>query len=250
MSTPTPRGRDEVLADAIRVLTEAARLTRLSSTDADGREHRRPADWAEFVAQALAGAAANIGSIGQVLAGRPGSWEAAAVRNLLESTVGADGDYLLEHRTEPVTVTLYVDLILSDAGTWKAYDDAQTELQRRYGSSLPPRAIGGVGMLTADQERQLDELAELEMQLDEQRIRDWTAYGRALTAHIETAAAALGLRVPVAVTVELDKWPGDWPGEDAARCDVRDRLRAAAIEATPLPPPDPLQRVRAAGSTA
>ena len=37
-----------------------------------------PIDWAAFVTLALAGAAANIGSVYRILAGRPGSWEAAS----------------------------------------------------------------------------------------------------------------------------------------------------------------------------
>jgi hypothetical protein len=49
-------------------------------------------DWAAFVTEALAGAAANIGSTTQILAGRPGSWEAARVREVLESTVGVDDE--------------------------------------------------------------------------------------------------------------------------------------------------------------
>jgi hypothetical protein len=49
-----------------------------------------PIDWAEFVTLALAGAAANIGGNEQILACRPGSWEAERVRQTLQSTVGVD----------------------------------------------------------------------------------------------------------------------------------------------------------------
>jgi hypothetical protein len=64
--------------------------------------------------RALAGAAANVGSTAKILSGRPGSWEAARVREVLESTVGADDEHLLQHRTTPVTVDLWVDNILLD----------------------------------------------------------------------------------------------------------------------------------------
>jgi hypothetical protein len=77
------------LREAIRVLTEAARLRRprLIRTD-DGdfiddlMEASDQADWAEFVTQALAGAAANFGGVDAILAGRSGSWEAEGVRQL------------------------------------------------------------------------------------------------------------------------------------------------------------------------
>lgn len=65
----SPRPHDEVLADAIRVLTEAAQLTntpmRRTSTgtwEPDPTGTPQPIDWAAFVTLALAGAAANIGS--------------------------------------------------------------------------------------------------------------------------------------------------------------------------------------------
>jgi hypothetical protein len=78
----------------------------------------------------LAGAAANVGSTAKILSGRPGSWEAARVREVLESTVGADDEHLLEHRMEPVTVDLWVDNILLDLDS-DPYDDAFHELDRR-----------------------------------------------------------------------------------------------------------------------
>lgn len=67
-----PRAYDEVLADAIRVLTEATRLTnhRVRRTADGGWEPdphaTEPIDWAEFVCAALAGAAANAGGIAPI----------------------------------------------------------------------------------------------------------------------------------------------------------------------------------------
>jgi transcriptional regulator with XRE-family HTH domain len=127
-----PRPYDEVLHDAISVLTEATRLTnqpmRQTSSgqweaDPDPRA-ALPIDWAEFVTLALAGAAANVGSIEKILAGRPGSWEAERVRQTLQSTVLDDND-LLRHRTEPVVVDLWVESILRDT-TDTSYDDYRT----------------------------------------------------------------------------------------------------------------------------
>jgi len=139
--TSVARPYDEVLHDAITTLTEAAHLTnqpmRQNSSgqwepDPDPRA-ALPIDWAEFVTLVLAGAAANVGGTEQILAGRPGSWEAERVRETLQSTVGVgDGD-LLRHRTEPVVIDLWVESILRDTNdtTYDDYRDAELELSRR-----------------------------------------------------------------------------------------------------------------------
>jgi hypothetical protein len=198
----TGRAADEVLADAVRVLTEAARVS---------------GDWAEFVTLALAGAAANIGSVERVLAGRPGSWEADGVRSLLASTVGWDGDWLLEHRTEPVRVVLYVDEILADLEVAAAYDAAQRELVGREA--------------TTDEE--LDAIADLEGLLEDQRLHDWQDYGDSLKTAVEATAAKLSLRVPVTVTVDLVTYRPY--GEQSQAGAVEEQLVEAARLVTPLP---------------
>lgn len=147
-----PRPYAEVLQDAIAVLTEATRLTNQLSrrTDSGGWEvdpdprAAVPIDWAEFVTLALAGAAANVGSAEEALAGRPGSWEAEMVRRTLQSTVFDDKD-LLRHRTEPVVVDLWVESVLSHLGDSSDddYNDAWFALDERFGtiplpSDLPP----------------------------------------------------------------------------------------------------------------
>lgn len=133
-------GYDELLGRAVEVLTAAVRYERptLRQND-DGKWEPDPdrterGDWAEFVTLALAGAAANAGGIEAALAGRSGSWEAYGVRQLLESTVGDDEGMLWRHRTEPVRLTVYADELLTDADydAVRAYEDAATELQRRY----------------------------------------------------------------------------------------------------------------------
>ncbi|MDN5899603.1 MAG: hypothetical protein L0H74_05990, partial [Brachybacterium sp.] len=98
-----------------------------------------PADWAEFVTLALTGAAANVGGIDVALAGRPGSWEADGVRQLLQSTVGQDEAHLWRHRTNPVEITLHIDDILTDLGdeSWAEYDAATNDLEARYAAATP-----------------------------------------------------------------------------------------------------------------
>ena len=256
---PQQRPREDVMADAIRVLTEAARLTRPvlqrdeTAAQASGQSlwvdsgRREPADWAEFVSQALAGAAANMGGIEAILAGRPGSWEADSVRNLLASTIGHDEQYLLEHRTEPLVIELNIDELLVDLGAWNAYDDAHRELARRYNAIGISTATGMPGdpvtedahtrlePASEEQERQADEIAELEERLEQQRFQDWAAYGQALQAAVEAEAARLtGLTVPVVVRVDLDTFRrGDERG--GVTSGLADRLRDTAIQVTPLP---------------
>lgn len=157
------RTYDEILNDAVRVLTEAARLTnRPVRQKSDGSwepdPHADPLaiDWGAFVTDALAGAAANIGGIDAILAGRPGSWEAAVVGDALRAAVGHDEWDLWRHRTEPVTVVLHPERLLfdNDASDWfDEVDRAEAEIQRRetaitgpgviytYGRELDPRTL-------------------------------------------------------------------------------------------------------------
>lgn len=132
---------DARLADAIAALTAGARIPRPRLTQNEAGEWvedttaaPEQTDWAEFVTLALAGAAANIGGIEPILSGRSGSWEAAGVRQLLESTVGPDENDLWRHRTEPVEITLYVDELISEHGhdVFGEYAAAAVEVGRRY----------------------------------------------------------------------------------------------------------------------
>lgn len=141
------RPYSSVLMDAIAVLTEAGRLRRsvLRPVDApvDGNlrdvrwevdpDRTEQGDWAEFVTLALAGATANLGGIDTAVAGRSGSWEAAGVRSLLESTVGPDESDLWRHRTEPLRFTLFVeDLVIERTRMWEGYNAAEQAIQQMY----------------------------------------------------------------------------------------------------------------------
>ena len=236
---------DQLLSEAVKALTAAARLS-WTRRAPDGSVNTRPCDWAEFLTLVVAGATANIGSFEAILAGRPGSWEAGGVRNLLTGTLGYDEQQLHEHRTEPVVVNINVDDIMFALEVWQAYDEAGTALQRRYDDLGVPRWIGScddapqdLSPVTPEQEQQLDEIAALENQLEQQRQQDWAAYSTALKTHIEAQVPHIqGLRVPVLVIVDSDAVPvnsasGSWGsgvGEPLA-----DPLLNAAIDATRPP---------------
>ena len=251
----------QLLGDAVAVLTAAARLTWIGHRR-DGTRSARSCDWAEFVSLALAGAAANMGGIESVLAGRPGSWEADAVRTLLNSTVGPDEQQLLTHRTEPVVVNINVDDMMVDLGAWQAYDDASDALQRRYSllgladvTPTPGSALDVLAALpaaTPEQELGCERIGELEDQLERQRQQDWASYGAALANHIRAHATQIaGLPVPVVVTVDVALIPamafGTW-GSGVGES-LPERLLHAAVEATPLPGHgrSPLERLEQAG---
>lgn len=174
-----PRPYTEVLHDAITVLTEATKLTNQPMRQSSSGEWEPnpdpraalPIDWAEFVTRALAGAAANVGGTEQVLAGRPGSWEAACVRNTLESTVGMNDENLWQYRTEPLVVTLYVTDVLTDIDdpTVEQYEQAREELERRYQALVDiysgDRPVINIGKLTDE------EAADLQAQMQEYQRR-------------------------------------------------------------------------------
>lgn len=91
--------------DAVTMLTQAA--TRRDS-------HGGPRDFADFLAHVLAATAANVGGPDQLLAGRPGSWEASYVDGLIRGTMGSQPEDWCWYRTQPVVVPLNVAELIED----------------------------------------------------------------------------------------------------------------------------------------
>lgn len=251
----------QLLGDAVTVLTAAARLT-CSGNWRDGTKPAGSCDWAEFVSLALTGAAANLDDVEAVLAGRPDSWEATAVRSLLSSTVGSDEQQLRGHRTKPVVVKINVDDMMVDLGAWQAYDEATDALQRRYRllglahvTPMPGAArtvLAALPAATAEQELGCERIAELEEHFERQRQQDWASYGAALADHIRAhATRTAGLAIPVVVTVDVDLIPaiagGTWGS--GLGDSLPELLLQAAVEATPLPGHgrSPLERLEQGG---
>jgi hypothetical protein len=65
-------------------------------TRAVDKEH----DFAGWLADVLARVAARKGSTEALTAGRPGSWEASLVDQLVKGTVGHDDEYLPDYRDD------------------------------------------------------------------------------------------------------------------------------------------------------
>lgn len=153
----------EVLDSAIRALSEATRLTNQpvrqkpdGTWEPDRNAEALPIDWAAFVTTALAAAAANAGGIDAVLAGRPGSWEAGVVRDVLTAAVGDDESDLWRYRTEPLKVIINPEEILSDidSSTWFAdVDAAEAELTRRENAISPGQVYDHPGHELSEEAR-------------------------------------------------------------------------------------------------
>jgi hypothetical protein len=180
----------------------------------------------------VAGAAANLGGIEELLAGRPGSWEAHYVRELLTATVGHDEQYLHSYRTEPLTVRVHVDDVLTDLGYADLYYlDADIELNRREDAIYAAAPAG----LSVEQHAALTQLEQLRDRVDAQRRAGWTGYGSAFAENVRRVAAETlpGLAVPVDVLVEHE-WRNDL-GSGADCTSLEFRLWERARELTPLP---------------
>lgn len=146
---PQPLDSAALHAEAVRVLSAATRITyqpqRLAADGswiADQAARPKRADWAEFVTTAVTSAAANAGSAEAALAGRPGSWEAGLVRQIIESSAG-DDDQLLDWRTEAIEILINPEQIFSDTDAYSKWsrdvDDAHAELARRGRAISPSR---------------------------------------------------------------------------------------------------------------
>ena len=96
-SEPAPIG------DAIAALTDAARGTRTIGAGTP-HEHSEPVAFGEIACHVLTAVAANVGGVERLLSGRPGSWEADYVRQIVLSTVGDSAEELLRWRTQPVAL--------------------------------------------------------------------------------------------------------------------------------------------------
>ena len=109
---------------AVDLLTQAIRLTSVRTDDGTVT----PDDFSDFLASALTAAAANVGGIECVTAGRadPGSWDAFHIQSLLRSRIGHEDEalVLIAHRTEQVLIPLNVAQLVEDSGCLPTIDEA------------------------------------------------------------------------------------------------------------------------------
>ena len=96
---------EDPVGDAIAALTEAALGTRTIGAGSP-HEHRERVDFGEIACHVLTAVAANVGGLERLLSGRPGSWEADYVRQIVLSTAGDGSEGLHRWRTEVIRRSL------------------------------------------------------------------------------------------------------------------------------------------------
>jgi hypothetical protein len=226
----------EAHAAAVTALTAAARLRH-----PDGDR----IDFADLLASALASAAVNVGGADALIAGRPGSWEAAKVFELVTGTIGWDGSEGLRYRTEPIVVRVCVAEV--------------AELD--YGLPGMDHAVAAVEEAHADLPEDEQDAAQWQADIAsaETRYRNaFTAYGQAFATAVQAKAAEwTELTAPVVVEVDDDPdtcwWEPahqDWTrptDEDDLAAELARHAHAtvpapnlaALSTTTPAPPADP-----------
>lgn len=246
MTHPNQPGLRERRAEFERMFTSAADA--LEAAIRTGAS-----DGGEVITRLLATVAANLGGLHMVTAGRPGSWEADAVDQLLASTVGADGEYLLAYRTRPIEVVESVEEAMADAGLDCVYDETFTWIETFEHATVDTGATGYDAML--------DRLTAAERLLEELRDADYAAYRSAFDQQIRDAAHELVAteHLPAAVAVRV-RWvvPGATGlSRDEEWITIEHRLWEQARARTLLPglaedpwsphASDPVAQLRASG---
>lgn len=127
----TARSEPDPIADAIAALTAAARRERTIGAGTPS-EHTEPVDFGEIACHVITAVAANVGGVEALLAGRPGSWEADYVRQIVRSTAGDDDTELMRYRTEPVRIEVDVEDVFYEFGLTDLYDRDVDELGNRW----------------------------------------------------------------------------------------------------------------------
>lgn len=182
---------DATMDDVTRLVTAIARESL--------RNHRVP-DVASIVTRSLAAAAANVGGPECLLAGRPGSWEAACLRDLLLGAMGECPDQWWMLMTEAVSVSLNVAELINDSdlhpglvGLYEAEDRLDASFGYRSDEDQLPHAY----------EAALNDV-------DRRYADSYALYARRFISAVESAAADLNLPVPPRVLVDDDPRSAWW----------------------------------------
>lgn len=211
--TPEPASRADFIAQAIAALTAAAQTTRIIGQGTPN-EHSEPADFAEIACHVLTSVAANVGSVETLLAGRPGSWEADYVRQIVQSTAGDEPDELLRWRTVPVRLAVDVEGAFDDFGLYELYEaDREQAIEHEQDDSLTEEQAAEAGAITDAIDRLLEQ--------------DQAAYREAYIAAVRQALTRRGLTADVeAVDQETESITWD---------PFTEELHEHARATTPLP---------------
>jgi hypothetical protein len=195
-------------------------------------------DGAETISHVLATVAANLGGLHMLTAARPSSWEADHVDRFLASTVGVDGEWLLQYRTAPIEVVECLEDAMGELGIQWLYDDSYALVD------AAEDATGAADEHAADEDtadEAYERIARAEELIDDLKDRDYAAYRVAFEAQVQAAADELRRTryLPATVTVRV-RWV-EWADRDQAT-DAQDawgtvesELWEAARQQTPPP---------------
>ncbi len=200
--------RDRLQSQAIDVLARTVRLTRPPVSP--GETVGELEDFAGFLAEVLAAVAANVGGTWRVTAGRPGSWEADLVHQLIAGTVGHDDKYLMAYRTEPVRVPLNVAQLVDEDGPFA--DPPVVPLDQAF-DALWIAHEEEAGEVVSDDEAEAawQAIEAAEADLTARYRMTFTAYAQVFTAAVTQAARTIdGLSAPIEMVTEID--PEAWAG--------------------------------------
>jgi len=157
-------------------------------------------DGGEIVSYLLATTAANLGGVHAITAGRPGSWEADHVDQMLFSTVGWNGEYLWQYRTAPLEVVVCVEDDMIDVDHARLYDDSTELAVQRIRAALPADA-------TKEQQDQAEEQIDQAYELIEQlRTTEYAEYAARFEAELRTVVGEFDGLKPELVSVRFIEW--------------------------------------------
>jgi hypothetical protein len=184
-------------------------------------------DFGEIACQVITSVAATAGGVETLLAGRPGSWEADYVRQIVLSTTGDQLEELWRWRTEPLVLYLDVAATFDDLGIEDLYDenlDAAVDAEIAADDAGDPDAAAAA--------------SELIERIEQLIIADRAAYHRAYTNTVRQILVERGATIDVQVIrtpdyQDLAPQPTDTgaPAWDP----LREGLQNAARQRAPLP---------------
>jgi hypothetical protein len=204
-----------LVGQAIGVLTAAAQQTRVRGAGSPA-ETIESADFADIAAQVLTSVAANLGSVETLLAGRPGSWEADLVRQLVEGTAGYDPGDLLRWRTAPVRLEFDAYDTLYDFGIAELFEEERDQAaERTYDEALTDEQLAAAE----------EQLVAIERLWESDQAAYTEAYRTTAQRYLTERGATCG--------VELVAMPAQ--GTSVAWDGLAEQIHDYAREHTPLP---------------
>lgn len=230
-------GRENGLSgQAVQILTAIARQTRTRGAGTPA-EVVEPVDFAQIAAHLLTAVAANVGGVEELLAGRPESWEADLVRQLVNGTSAGP---LVPWRTDPVRLYVDPEEVFTDFGILELYEqELDQAVDRTYDGGPEERAAAEAVVAALPHLWEQDKAAYTEAyRVTAQRYL--TGQGATCGVEIVTAAPQgwdeLAERIhdyarqhaALPMTGTAPDWSGGTPGEALRRAGLTYTARAAA----------------------